>query len=394
MKRSPEELIELLKVPAVFIPIPSGRKGPTFKNWQNTTFEKSKSEDYQRRLESHRNTGVLLGSPSANLVSIDFDDAEFSESFLNRNPWHTKTLRTNSKRGFNLWLVMQGDYPERVLDLKSGAKKDHIGEWRGGGGALTILQGIHPEKVPYQITQEHAPLRLKFEQIDFGDAFPPCHINDINNINAINDISEGGEGEERLTLSEKINRAQKAKESLQKNKSLWRLYSEFIDRRYLAEQGQRNAQLVAMTTFLAFNTSDEITLKLVNSFYDLNEDLFTDSKQMHSNEAKCQLENAKARWLENLSTRERILVNGFPAKHQDAFRILENLAKIEADDSPVGIFYLSCHKLGMRLGIDCQQASRILNQFKAQGVISMLKKGDKYREGVKAKASFYKWLLN
>jgi ribosomal protein S25 len=149
-----------------------------------------------------------------------------------------------------------------------------------------------------------------------------------------------------------------------------------------------------MTTFLAFNTSDDITLKLVNSFYDLNEDVFTDSKRMHSNEAKCQLENAKARWLENLSTRERILVNGFPSKHQEAFRILENLAKIEADDSPVGIFYLSCHKLGIRLGIDCKQASRILNQFKAQGVISMLKKGDKYREGVRAKASFYRWLLN
>ncbi|MDB4422855.1 bifunctional DNA primase/polymerase [bacterium] len=394
MKRSPEELIELLKVPAVFIPIPSGRKGPTFKNWQNTTFEKSKSEDYQRRLESHRNTGVLLGSPSANLVSIDFDDAEFSESFLNRNPWHTKTLRTNSKRGFNLWLVMQGDYPERVLDLKSGAKKDHVGEWRGGGGALTILQGIHPEKVPYKITQEHAPLRLKFEQIDFGDALPQCPINGINNIKNINDISEGRERKGEATLNEKINRVQKATKALKNDANLWSLYTEFIDRRYLAEQGQRNSQLVAMTTFLAFNTSDEITLRLVNSFYDLNEDVFTDAKSTHSSEARSQLENVNSQWLENLTQRERILVDGLPERHREAFKILKNLAKIDAADSPVGIFYLSCKKFGIRLGVDCKEGYRIFNQFKALGVISVLEKGEKYRLGTKAKASFYKWLLD
>jgi hypothetical protein len=397
MKRSPEELIELLKVPAVFIPIPSGRKGPTFKNWQKTTFEKSKSEGYQRRLESHKNTGVLLGSPSGNLISIDFDDAKFSESFLNRNPWHTRTLRTNSKRGFNLWLVMEGDYPERVLDLKSGANKGHLGEWRGGGGALTILQGIHPEKVPYQIAQEHPPLRLKFEQIDFGDALPPCPINGINGINGINninDILEERGGEEATTLNEKISRVQKATEALKNDANLWQLYTEFIDRRYLAEQGQRNSQLVAMTTFLAFNTSDEITLRLVNSFYDLNEDVFTDSKSMHSSEARGQLENVNSRWLDNLTQRERILVDGLPERHREAFKILKNLAKIEASDSPIGIFYLSCKKFGMRLGVDCKQAYRIFNQFKALGVISILVKGEKYRVGTKAKASFYKWLLD
>ena len=132
----------------------------------------------------------------------------------------------------------------------------------------------------------------------------------------------------------------------------------------------------------------------MNSFYDLNEDVFTDSKSMHSSEARGQLENVNSRWLDNLTQRERILVDGLPERHREAFKILKNLAKIEASDSPIGIFYLSCKKFGMRLGVDCKQAYRIFNQFKALGVISILVKGEKYRVGTKAKASFYKWLLD
>lgn len=392
-KRSPDDLLNLLNVPAVLLPIRARFKRPIFSNWQKKTFKQSRSKAYLSELESHGNTGVLLGSPSQNLVSIDFDDPDFAERFKELNPWHSKTLRSDSQRGFNLWLVIEGDYPERVIQLKSEAGKTHGGEWRGGKG-LTVIQGIHPSGTHYRITQEFPPLRLSFEDINFGGFDPRCHINDLNNLN---DIKEGkelrGGNTPRRTLAEKEARSQQAREKLKSDAEIWKLYSEFIDRRYMAAQGERNSQLVAMTTFLAFNTSEKITLRLVNSFYDLNEDVFTDSKEMHSSEATSQLKNLKARWIENLSEQERELLNGFPPTQQEAFRILKNLSEIEAEDAPCGVFYLSCRGLGRRLGIDRKQAHRIFSQFQSHEVIKLLKKGQQYAPGVKAKANVYKWIF-
>ncbi|MDA7679497.1 hypothetical protein N8581_04445, partial [Akkermansiaceae bacterium] len=175
---------------------------------------------------------------------------------------------------------------------------------------------------------------------------------------------------------------------------LWKLYKKFIDRHYLAEQGQRNRQLVAMTTFLAFNTSDEITTKLVDAFYDLNEDVFDDSKETHSYEAQEQLRNVRARWLKNLPPEDKKLLDGFPDIQKKAFRILWNLAGIEAKDAPHGLFYLSCHELGRRLGVDKRKAHRILRQLQSEKVIQTITKGEKYQSGKKAKATVFRWLRN
>jgi len=401
---TPEELLDLLSVNAVLIPIPAGEKGPVRKGWQRTNFSETQGGTYRKSLHTHGNTGILLGSPSQNLVSIDFDDPSVGESFLERNPWHSQTLRTNSRKGFNLWLIMEGDYPEKCLDLKSVAGGPHAGEWRGGGGALTVFQGLHKSGIRYKLAQKLPPLRITFDKIDWGDLFPECHINTINGRNVIKDTKNlndtreegGGQGKAppRKTLIEKEDAANQARENLKREPDLWKLYIEFIDRRYLAEQGQRNSQLVAMTTFLTFNTSDQITTNLVESFYDLNEDVFEDSKETHLNEAKEQLKNVKAEWLKKVSTEERDLLEGFPERQKQAFRILWNLARIEAKDAPHGTFYLSCQELGRRLGIDKRIADRIFKQFQGQGVIKTLVKGQQYRPGTRAKATSYRWLLS
>ncbi|MDB4776542.1 bifunctional DNA primase/polymerase, partial [Akkermansiaceae bacterium] len=104
MNLTPKEILDLLTVKAVLLPIRKGTKYPIMKSWQKTTFENTQKPAYQKDLQSYGNTGIILGNPSQNLVSIDFDDPMVGESFLARNPWHSRTLRTNSKRGFNLWL--------------------------------------------------------------------------------------------------------------------------------------------------------------------------------------------------------------------------------------------------------------------------------------------------
>lgn len=403
-KLSQEEILELLTVDAVLIPIPAKRKGPLKKAWEQTTFSDTQEGAYRKRLQSHGNTGIMLGSPSQNLVSIDFDDPIVGESFLARNPWHCRTLRTNSKKGFNLWLIMEGDYPERCLDLKPVTVGVHAGEWRGGGNALTVFQGLHKSGINYKLAQKLPPLRMTFDRIDWCDLLPGCHINGLNGTNAIKDTNhlndsreEGGRGggtPSRKTLIEKEDSANQAREKLDKDPNLKKLYEDFIDRRYLAEQGQRNSQLVAMTAFLAFNTSDQITTKLVDAFYDLNEDVFDDSKETHSYEAQEQLRNVKTRWLENLHPDDRELLDGFPDRQKQAFRILWNLARIEAKDAPHGTFYLSCQELGRRLGVDKRIADRIFKQFQGEGVIKTLIRGQQYRPGRRAKATSYRWLLS
>ena len=128
MNLTPKEILDLLTVKAVLLPIREGKKYPIMKSWQKTTFENTQKPAYQEDLQSYENTGIILGNPSQNLVSIDFDDPIVGESFLLRNPWHSRTLRTNSKRGFNLWLIMEGSYPEKCIDLKSQADANAPGE--------------------------------------------------------------------------------------------------------------------------------------------------------------------------------------------------------------------------------------------------------------------------
>ncbi|MDB4666374.1 bifunctional DNA primase/polymerase [Akkermansiaceae bacterium] len=394
MNLTPKEILDLLTVKAVLLPIREGKKYPIMKSWQKTTFENTQKPAYQEDLQSYENTGIILGNPSQNLVSIDFDDPIVGESFLLRNPWHSRTLRTNSKRGFNLWLIMEGSYPEKCIDLKSQADANAPGEWRGGGGILTVFQGLHKSGIRYKLAQKLPPLKMVFDQITWGNLFPKCHI---NNINDINDSKEGkgtGPINRTKTLIEKEESVKRAREELQKDAKLWKLYLEYIERRFLAEQGQRNRQLVAMTTFLAFNTSDEITTKLVDAFYDLNEDIFDDSKVTHSYEAQEQLRNVKARWLEELPQSDRTLLEGFPERQRQVFRILWNLARIEKQDAPHGSFYLSCHELGRRIGVDKRQAHRILRQLQSEEVIQTITKGERYQSGKKAKATVFRWLRN
>jgi hypothetical protein len=130
--------------------------------WQNTTFERTQEPDYQEQLaaavERGGNIGVLLGPASGGLVAQDIDNDQGIEEWLVLNPKLAHSLRTKGERGGQIWMRMLGPYPQRVVKL---FRNDGTpwGEWRGGG--QSIIWGIHPHKMPYQIVTNRPPAELR-----------------------------------------------------------------------------------------------------------------------------------------------------------------------------------------------------------------------------------------
>lgn len=102
------------------------------------------------------NIGVLLGAASDNLTTIDIDDDAMVAPFLELNPFLANTLRTRGARGCQFWLRTRGPYPERIYKVR-----DHNGlmvaEWRGGGGAQSVIFGVHPNGNTYRFDYELPP---------------------------------------------------------------------------------------------------------------------------------------------------------------------------------------------------------------------------------------------
>src|SRR3984893_8030672 len=145
---------------AVFLVVPKGTKRPKALAWQKITFTDTQTADYQEGLEEcireGGNIGVLLGPASA-LYSIDLDGDALVTDFLALNPCLEKTTRTKGKRGnqFFFRLPPGSQYPNSQASYAirdSDGKK--CGEWRCGGGGLgaqSIIFGVHPDGVDYQI---------------------------------------------------------------------------------------------------------------------------------------------------------------------------------------------------------------------------------------------------
>jgi hypothetical protein len=153
----------------VFLPIPKGTKGPKIKQWQAVTLAESLSPEYQRHLElcvtRGGNIGVLLGTASGRLFSIDIDLDHLIDPYLALNPVLAGTTRTRGKRGCNFFLRLKPGvaYPnsKAAYDLRD-CNGIVCGEWRcaGGGGAQTVVFGIHPDGPTYQIPVDASPVVL------------------------------------------------------------------------------------------------------------------------------------------------------------------------------------------------------------------------------------------
>jgi hypothetical protein len=161
----------------VLLYIPAKEKGPHYPGWQNITYEQTQSLKYQRLLQEHPNTGVLLGVDD--LCQIDCDTDPFLDAMLESNLVFTRTLRTHGARGGGLWFYLKGNRPQRVIALKVkadsplaiGAKgtpdKDGmitVGELRCGG-CQSLIRGIHPLGCFYQWLMHEVPLTIDFSTI-------------------------------------------------------------------------------------------------------------------------------------------------------------------------------------------------------------------------------------
>jgi hypothetical protein len=161
----------------VLLYIPAGEKGPRFNGWQNVTFEQTQSLRYQRLLQDHPNTGVLLGVDD--LCQLDCDTGPVLNAMLESNLVFTTTLRTHGARGGGLWFYLKGNRPQRVAALKvkadsplaAGAKgaPDRegmitVGELRCGG-CQSLIRGIHPLGCFYQWLVHEVPLTIDFSTI-------------------------------------------------------------------------------------------------------------------------------------------------------------------------------------------------------------------------------------
>jgi len=150
-----------------FLHLPPGQKKPADESWQNLTYEQSRSPEYQRLL-LNGNLGVLLGPPSDNLVSTDFDSDDKYLLYEKANHDLCSTTQTRGRRGRNLWYRIKGCYPRCICRFDP---KKSFGEWRGGKGQ-TVVDGTHPDTgQPYQFLRKIPPLSIEFSDIAWPGIF-------------------------------------------------------------------------------------------------------------------------------------------------------------------------------------------------------------------------------
>jgi len=153
-----------------------------------------------------------------------------------------------------------------------------------------------------------------------------------------------------------------------------------------------------MTTFLFRATSEETAAALILFYYDINQDVFSDSREMHENEMRRHLEATRRTWLESMGEEEKSRYTELAEisqNHAAAFRVCRELPREE------GIFFLSSAELGKRIDLDGQQANRYLKQMAILRIIEVAKKGTQHqvieKDGKKVvkpgKATTYRWLL-
>jgi putative DNA primase/helicase len=168
-----EELLNLLGNDVVLLPIKRGNKGPSGKDmhgWENFTAARMQEPGFLARLNNGSNIGVKLGEQRA---TIDLDHDKDVETFLSRNPKLRETLRSRRKRGCNIWVRINGEYP-RSCKLKTRSGQDW-GEWRAEGNQTVIYgEAIDRKKgetqpTTYRIEHRAAPIELAFDEIRWPD---------------------------------------------------------------------------------------------------------------------------------------------------------------------------------------------------------------------------------
>ncbi len=384
----------------VLIPIYPLTKKPVGQSWQRRTRESMKDRNYLRSFIG-KNIGVLLGQASGGLCTIDIDSDADIAPFLAANPRLRDTTRTKRVRGCNVWVRIDGEYPPN--------RKLPFGEWRADGNQ-TVIYGRaidkkkgETEPTEYRLLNEVTPIHIPFEEIVFPKGsferthtYPPIRLNSASCITtSLHDCIPASLHNKAASVLANIKAKREAVDLLAvKHPNLVRLYTEFIEPRYQAQEHARNGFIVQAVPFLYRAVAHQFVLELVGCFYDCNRALFNDSREQHMNEAKSMLESVAKTYVESLNEGERNVYDALDEHERGAFRICRDLALLQEPEREPGTFFMSFNQLGDRLGIFPMQAQRIMRQFKSYGLIKLLKKGTRRAPGVRGEAGTYRWQLS
>ncbi len=365
------ELYELLGRPSVLLPIRKGKKGPNFKGWNGMTCDKSQSVDYQKRLRSHANTGVLLGEASGGLCSVDLDDDLSLERFLKSNSLLRRSLITKGKRGGNVWIRLKGPIPR--------TQKLSWGEWRADG-AQTVIRGFHPEGMEYRFLSKGKPVELRFS----GIKFPFENAPNLTQRNATLEVPHNI-GCYAIEPKEERTKGERFEEEL---------YEKLVGRHLKPNPNSRNANLVKSLSFLFYQVSPSAALSMGMMIYDKHANVWKDTRDRHEYECRHLIDSMTLEYTDRqLSGKSKELYLSLSEKERVAFRICRSLAKPSGRRGN-SKFFLSSPELAKRIGIanrmgeaDRKAAYRILQKLRSKGVIREGKKGNR------KSANEYRWIL-
>jgi hypothetical protein len=413
---------------------PRDKSGRKMAGWQKLTPAVMNDPFWFKELCSKPQIGVLCGDNSGGLLCVDLDEAAALAAFQGALPDGTRTTKIIGQPGrakyfFRLPHGMAG---KKQKLYRSGAE---IGDWIANA-AQAIVSGVHHKTgQPYRIDDDSPPMDTTVEQIkswllkagltlgrrensqqgsqcyvecsnvEMQDAgmqnagcrenpqifspLPPsgkaqiAAPNSVDTDEAADDVLASIEIEKKVT-----ERLAEQPPAMQK---LWR---DHIGEKFPIGVRQRNAFIVAAMPALIRRVAPEIARKLALLQYDLHKELFADPRERHAYEAGEMLDAALRTYCDALSAKEGAIYNALTAHEQAIFRICRDLARHRSRVAPPS-FILSAEELGIRLGIPTMAAYRLLNRFATRlHLIDLVEKGTRRAQGVKGKASVYRWRIS
>jgi Fic family protein len=147
-----------------------------------------------------------------------------------------------------------------------------------------------------------------------------------------------------------------------------------------------------LATHLFYTVSRERTLELCIIFHHLNQDIYFDSLEQHTNEALAHLNSLQTDFLSKLTPREHAIYQKLETPYDDAFRILRDLAHYECDECPPPEFFITLRDLGFRLKISPKMAKRFTVTLIGYGALEELDPGRQRAAGQPGRAARYKWI--
>ncbi len=362
------------------------------------------------------NIGVVCGKNSDGLCVLDIDGDDYLAAFFAAVPEAHRWSRVRGRHGAKFFVRVQGSYPRTHFLVKDGAE---WGEWRSNG-ANCVAWGNHPDTgLPYVWENPNPPPEIRFEVIAHAlvrvgvckkvngqgaklkpkatthndnsssasvSASAPCALQPVScalhNTASVGDVVARikARNQMRSSVAEHFGRLQD-------------LYSRFIEPRFQAAAQHRNGFIVEAIPFLLRCVYPEVAVHLAMMFYDANKALFKDTRERHEYEVRVMVQDVEKTYFEQLSDVEKEVFTILSPQERSAFRLCRDLALLASTPTEPMTFFLSCAELAARLDIWDAQAHRLLVGFVSVGILLPLQKGERWKPGVRPKASTFRWLL-